>query len=127
MKSRIHPKVWIKWGDQGERVTVSEAARRIGIMPGSLWHRLERGVPREKLLSPGWSLRPQCRRKVKPEAAVAAPIPPPRPLGKRALVDAKRVLGTVKENGSPVRAAMNAELTAEEYLAAEAWRDLVAE
>lgn len=124
MKTRKHPKVWIKWGTEGERLTVAEAARRIGIMPGSLWHRLERGVCREKLLSPSWSLRPECARKTPPATATKRPMPV---VPKRTLVEAKAVMEKVKQHGSPVRAALNGDLSGEEYLAAEAWRNLCAE
>jgi hypothetical protein len=48
----VHPPLKIKWAD-GSRITVAEAARRIGISPCGLWHRLEAGVPRSQLFLPG--------------------------------------------------------------------------
>lgn len=82
----------IKMGD--ERVTVAEAARRIGISQMGLWSRLKRGVPREHLLSPGYG---------------------PRHLN--GLRSKQKLLDVVKDCGSAFGAAMHGELTAEEFLA----------
>jgi len=85
-----HPRVWIKFGTQ--RVSVAQAALRIGISQTGLWDRLRRGVPRDQLFLPGHGPRVKL---------VPAPtVEPPNP--RRNFI-----------------AAMNGELTGEEYLAAE--------
>lgn len=46
----VHPRLKVKY--QGKLLSVPEAARAIGISTTALWFRLERGWPKEKLLSP---------------------------------------------------------------------------
>lgn len=77
-----------------ERLTVAETARRIGISPMGLWNRLKRGVSRELLLAPGYGPRHASDNT--------------RPLRKLHEVTA--------QCGSAFGAAMQGELTADEYL-----------
>lgn len=50
-----HPRVLIKM--DGQRLSVNQAAIRIGISPMGLWNRLEKGVSREELFRPGYGPR----------------------------------------------------------------------
>lgn len=45
-----HGRVWIKFA--GEKISVRQAAIRIGVTPMCMWKRLEKGVSREELLRP---------------------------------------------------------------------------
>jgi hypothetical protein len=96
--NHAHGRVWIKY--EGERLTVSEASRRLNVSPMGLWDRLKRGVSRERLLAPGYGPRP---RKIPQHVERARPLSP-------------------EQLRSPVVAAMNEELSAEEYLHAERGR-----
>lgn len=75
----MHQRVWVKLN--GQKLSVSAAARFIGVSATCLWYRLQRGVSKEELLKPGYGPR-----------------------------------GTKL---SPVKAALNGNISAEEYLASE--------
>lgn len=51
----MRPRVWIKF--EGQKLSVSAVAMRIGVTSVGLWDRLHRGVPREELLKPGYGPR----------------------------------------------------------------------
>lgn len=50
-----HARVWIKFGT--ERVSVAQAAKRIGVAQMTMWSRLRRGASQKELLAPGYGPR----------------------------------------------------------------------
>lgn len=52
-------RVWLKFN--GERISVAECARRIGISQMALWGRLRRGVSLAELFAPGYGPRKPTR------------------------------------------------------------------
>lgn len=63
-------RVWLKY--HGEKLSVAECARRIGISEMGLWSRLRRGVSTIELFAPGYGPR-------KPKRDEEAPLPRARP------------------------------------------------
>lgn len=97
----MRSRVWLKI--DGGRVSVPEAARRLGVSRQTIYIRLRAGVPREALLAKAYG--GERAPKVKLTAAR------PRPM--------LTIRERVREAGSPVRAAFQGDLTAEEFLSAD--------
>jgi len=97
----------VKYGN--ERLTVAQAATRVGISSTAMRFRLERGWPKEKLFSPD-----RFNRDGKARTGCRASNPPSR--NARPMESLREV---VREHGSPIRAALAGEISGEEYLRAE--------
>lgn len=94
-------KILVKFGT--ERLTISAAAARVGISPTAMRHRITQGWPKEKLFIVA-SHSNRCT----PSKLVQ---PPER--------SANQLSKIMREYTSPFRAAMDAEITADEYLSLE--------
>lgn len=100
--ARTH--VWVKWWD-GQRLTISQTAQRLGVTWAAVHARLQSGAPRNELLRPASAGRLRREPKL---VMVSNPAPESRTCSE-----------FVPKPESAVYRAINGELTADEYLQAE--------
>lgn len=103
-----HPRVWLKF--RGDKVSVAQCAKAIGVSQTCLWQRLRRGASLAELFAPGYG--PRKKRMAADmhteDFQPARRPPPPRPY--------RELLAIIKQHGSPERAAAAFALSSEEYL-----------